>query len=313
MDSPIPSNSNRCSWCGALNSVSEHACAKCGAVLSAIQPSVNARELDGDSPRRAQAARDSTYQELNDSPFDSSLLDKQTSEAIRRLGLGPSFESGQIRTFAVVGGLSLYILLTLAGMVVDISRSALLPTAADRVTAQPTELAAIDLLSIVIRFSLIGVSLLTAVFFLAWVYRAHKNLRALGASDLKYSPGWAIGGFFVPLLNLVRPYQVVTEIWNSSASQRRDSFGGTWKDEESSLFIGLWWGVWLIARSFDSLGAFIVIGANQPDQLSVATRFRVVSDVVGIASAVLAIMVVLKINARQEKSNRINTSQQNGM
>ena len=152
--------------------------------------------------------------------------------------------------------------------------------------------------------------LLTAVLFLAWVYRAHRNLKALGATDLKYSPGWAIGGFFVPLLNLVRPYQVVTEIWNESGSQRRSPLGGTWKHEESSWFIGLWWSAWLLAGIFDSLGVFMVIGSNQPDQLSVATRFLVVSDVVNAASAALAIMVVLKINARQEKSNRINASQQ---
>jgi hypothetical protein len=277
-------------------------------VLSATRASADGPALDVDSPLRAEAAGANSYQEVNASAFDSSLLDRQTSEAIRSLGLGPSFESGQNWAFAVAGGLSVYILLSLVSLVVDISRSALSRTAGDRETVPPT-LAAGDVLLFVFLFSLIGVSLLTAVFFLVWIYRAHKNLRALGATDLKYSPAWAIGGFFVPLLNLVRPYQVVMEIWNSSASLRRDSFGGTWKQEESSLFIGLWWGAWLIARSFDSLGAFIVIGASQSDRLSVATRFRVVSEVVNIASAALAIMVVLKINARQEKSNRINMSQ----
>jgi len=308
MDGPSPSNSNRCSWCGALNSASEHACAKCGAVLASIQRSVDARALDVDSPLRDEAARAPSYQEVNASAFDSSLLDMQTSEAIRSLGLGPSFESNQILAFLVAGGLSLYILIRLFSMVVDISRNALIPT--ERVTVQHTQLSAADVLLFVVSLAVIGVFLATAVLFLAWVYRAHKNLKALGATDLKYSPGWAIGGFFVPFLNLVRPYQVVTEIWNASASQRRSPLGGAWKQEESSWFIGLWWSAWLLAGVFDSLGVFMVIGSNQSDQLSVATRFLVVSDVVNAASAALAIMVVLKINARQEKSNRLNASQQ---
>jgi hypothetical protein len=152
---------------------------------------------------------------------------------------------------------------------------------------------------------LLGVGLLTAVLFLIWIYRAHKNLRALGASDLKYSPGWAIGGFFVPLVNLVRPYQVVMEIWRSSAPEMRGSFGAAWKHEGSSLFIVLWWGAWLISRTLDSMGAFMFIGAPTRDQLSVATRFRLVTEVISIVSAALAMMVVLKINTRQETANRL--------
>jgi len=47
-----------------------------------------------------------------------------------------------------------------------------------------------------------------AVTFLVWFHRVDKNLSALGGRDLKYTPGWAMGGFFVPFLNLVRPSQV---------------------------------------------------------------------------------------------------------
>ena len=39
---------------------------------------------------------------------------------------------------------------------------------------------------------------------------------ALGANNLKYTPKWAVGCFFVPFLNLVMPYQVVREIWKAS-------------------------------------------------------------------------------------------------
>lgn len=54
----------------------------------------------------------------------------------------------------------------------------------------------------VLRFLL---ALGTAVAFLMWFHRTHKNLPGLGGRELKYTPGWAVGGFFVPFLNLVRP------------------------------------------------------------------------------------------------------------
>lgn len=43
--------------------------------------------------------------------------------------------------------------------------------------------------------------------FLVWFWLAYRNLDAL---DLRrrYGTGWAIGGWFVPFLNLARPKQV---------------------------------------------------------------------------------------------------------
>jgi hypothetical protein len=40
----------------------------------------------------------------------------------------------------------------------------------------------------------------TAVVFLVWFYRVHANLTALGAGPLKYTSGWAVGCWFVPIL-----------------------------------------------------------------------------------------------------------------
>ena len=68
--------------------------------------------------------------------------------------------------------------------------------------------------------------------FILWLFRASRNLRALGNQSVEYSPGWAIGAWFIPIGNLFIPYQVTAEIWNRShpanvqtrhAVRRRDS------------------------------------------------------------------------------------------
>ena len=308
MEEPASSSGKNCSWCGTLNSASDTACSKCGAVFSSIQQPVAAIPTNPEvtSPKRAEGSRPSD-QDVVSALVDSSFFDKMSGEAMRSLGLGPTFVSGQTIAFLVAGCLSLYILISLAGAAADISRIELLskPTAGLRIP--PPEVTVNLALTILIRLSLIGITLLTAVFFLIWIYRAHKNLKALGATDLKYSPGWAIGGFFVPLLNIVRPYQVMAEIWRASVSGGRVSGGSGWTYEQTPVFIGLWWGLWLISGFLDSFSVFMVFGTGADNRLLVASRFRLVYAVISIASAALAITVVLRTNARQEDANRVQT------
>ncbi len=56
----------------------------------------------------------------------------------------------------------------------------------------------------------------TATAFLLWVHRASKNLVSLGAHGQRFSPAWAVGWWFVPIMMLFRPYQVMAEIWRGS-------------------------------------------------------------------------------------------------
>ena len=54
------------------------------------------------------------------------------------------------------------------------------------------------------------------VFFIAWFRQAYRNIEALGAASLRHSHGWAIGSWFVPFLNLVRPKQIANDVWRGS-------------------------------------------------------------------------------------------------
>ena len=60
------------------------------------------------------------------------------------------------------------------------------------------------------------VLLLVAVLFLAWFRRVYRNLEALGARGLRFKTGWAFWGWFVPLLGLLRPKQLLDDVWRAS-------------------------------------------------------------------------------------------------
>lgn len=282
MDGPNSESSKKCSWCGTLNPADVPACSKCGAALSALHPLVSASPSSKVSPTIDEENR-APYQGVVTPLVDSSLCDRMSREAMRSLGLGPSFESGRTRSLFVVGCLSLYVLLSVVGLFADYSQIQTLSKATRGVTIPRPEVMEIDPQTVLIRAAQFIVVLLTAVSFLAWIYRAHKNVRALGATDLKYSPGWAIGGFFIPFLNIVRPYQVVSEIWRASMGETGWSDGARWIYAETPIFIAVWWGSWLTLGILDSLGAFMVFGAVGADQLLVATRYRILYYVVGVA------------------------------
>lgn len=70
-----------------------------------------------------------------------------------------------------------------------------------------------------LSFGLAILWLLTTIAFmvmsLTWIYRAHANIVEQGV-PMDHSPGWAVGSYFVPFLNLVVPFRAMRELYNRS-------------------------------------------------------------------------------------------------
>lgn len=75
--------------------------------------------------------------------------------------------------------------------------------------------------------------------FCMWTHRVYRNLPALGARGLRYTPAWAVGWLFVPFVNLVIPFFVFSEIWRHSIPAPTDSAGQRGQ-RVSPLLVG-WW------------------------------------------------------------------------
>ena len=81
---------------------------------------------------------------------------------------------------------------------------------------------------VVLSFYALGELLVYLTLFLAtipiglWVYRAHANLHEGAVAGLNYSPGWAVGSFFVPVVNLLVPMKAMRELHNRSMGEPED-------------------------------------------------------------------------------------------
>ncbi len=148
--------------------------------------------------------------------------------------------------------------------------------------------------------------LATIVFFLLWLYRAFSNLRPLGAQRLDNSAGWAVGSFFIPFLNLVRPYKAARELWRWSQPLGIGPERMTFGPSTSAPLVGWWWGLWLVSN-FTS-NAYWKLSDNT-EAAAALPWLGLVADFTTIAAAALAIMMIWSIDRMQtEKSQQLAIS-----
>ena len=210
------------------------------------------------------------------------------------------YQSGRTLVLAVTILVGVGMLLDLAGVGVESSQASLISGMAAGRSFPQAEVEANDARVQLVGIFSLFVYLATVVAFLAWIHRAHKNLAAFGTSGLEYSPGWAVGGFFVPFLNLIRPFQVMREIWKASDPDVDYQNDSSWKYSASSPLIGLWWGTWILAGVLGRLVFTFSKGAETIDALLSLTYLSIASDIVNLLPAVLVIMLVKAIERKQE-------------
>jgi len=137
----------------------------------------------------------------------------------------------------------------------------------------------------------------TAVCWLRWQHRAYANLRLIGSRDTEHTPGWSVGYWFIPLINLFRPYQITAELYRRSEIQNgQDSIGGL----SGPPLVGVWWFAYLAWSFAVRLSGTIAKGATTLPTLISATNLELGAHVVGIVAAVLALLVIRSIDRFQQ-------------
>ncbi len=141
------------------------------------------------------------------------------------------------------------------------------------------------------------VNILTIVFFLIWLNRVYKNLIPLRAGPLEHSSGWAVGYWFIPILNLFKPFQVVREVWNQSDPDFDPELSFLSSSMGTPALLGVWWALWIMAN-LASNASFRMDMTGKVDQGVAMTVFGVAS-LLNMFAAIAAFMVVKGITARQ--------------
>jgi len=143
----------------------------------------------------------------------------------------------------------------------------------------------------------IVIYLMGLVIFLVWFRRAYANGPALGLYRLRVGKGWAIGAWFVPILNLFRPKQIANDCWRAGDPDRPLGSPFGWDGPVSPL-LNWWWGVWLLSGTVANFASRLPFETVEEDKTY--TTAAIVSSALWLVASVLAILVVRRTTTRQE-------------
>ena len=137
-------------------------------------------------------------------------------------------------------------------------------------------------------------SLIAAFFFIKWTYNAYSNLHAIKAIRLKYKKGWAIAGWFIPVVNLFMPFQILQEIFLKT----QIAAPNTNPTPSSAKKVGWWWALFLFT-SF--------LGVNTPYLIDhyylTASEILalLVLKIIGLISLLVAISLIRTTSRYEEE------------
>ena len=147
------------------------------------------------------------------------------------------------------------------------------------------------------------------VFFLIWMWQALHNLKLLKAEGISHRPITALVSFFIPIVNLYRPYVILQEIWRAS---HPDAIGypREWIETPSTTWIRSWWffsviGTFplMLSMFWDDPNLLPNIWGDQmvrESQLTVAW-ILCAANLCMIATAAFLIVIIVGITRRQQQ------------
>lgn len=183
-----------------------------------------------------------------------------------------------MHTYEHLGWRTPFVILT-----VSVHTALALGTGALALLLDPNDPGLLDALLLPGLAATIGAFVLSAIAVCLWTHRACANGHALGVAgdwvSPTMSPAAAVGSYFIPFANLVRPYHAMREI--DSATLGEPSTDPT---------LGVWWGTWIVGN----------ILANISFRMD-APGLGFVADLVHLVTAVTLVLTVRRMDAAQRR------------
>jgi len=291
-----------CPECGTKNTTDNppqpnktYRCGKCGAVITFLQAS--------NAP--SEVTRSAVVSETNATSVERTTRG-EGSRVSPKVTVFP-FESGHYRAQWASSFLAILVIIGVISVWFDYLRIQLVNRVINTGFYTMAELYASDDRQATIWGIYLAVFVITGILFLMWIHRANRNLPSLGNTNLKYSPGWAVGWFFVPIFLLWKPYQVIMEIWKASDPTTDINDSTAWQKSPASSLVSSWWFLLLASTVIGNIVSRLALRAETLIEILTASWWGFVIDAIDIPVVILTMLIVRSIDIRQEKrGNALN-------
>lgn len=130
----------------------------------------------------------------------------------------------------------------------------------------------------------------SGITFIMWFRRAYFNLHQI-VKGLSFTEGWAAGSWFVPFVNLYRPYQIMKELYEETKNYISGK-DGTSQIDLATSFLGIWWTFWIINGILGQVIFRLSRAADTITELITVTTLSIISGVIGVGLAFVTIKVI---------------------
>lgn len=187
------------------------------------------------------------------------------------------------------------IIITILGLVVSFNELRLLQNIKNDDYISEEEANFSDTLQSVFGFVQFGIYIISIVFFLNWFRRAYGNLHRLGVMGLRYKENRAVWNWFIPIICLFAPAQIMSEIWKVTQLQIK-RFNPGYVIRNGTPLIGIWWTLYIIDGI---IGRYLLkssLRQNTIEDLIESSQMMIVSDFLFLLEALFVIILVNKIS-----------------
>ena len=148
----------------------------------------------------------------------------------------------------------------------------------------------------------IGVYLVCLISYLMFVHRGVKNLQLSGARSIEVTPGWAVGGSFIPFANFFLVFNAMRQLWVGS----HDPITGKYSPPVTII---IWWVTYIAFNIASRISDAIVPKDADLQFMDPADYFTaflptvsigMVSGVLLVISCLCLLVVIKQITAAQE-------------
>jgi hypothetical protein len=143
--------------------------------------------------------------------------------------------------------------------------------------------------------------LVSGILVLCWIHRAHSNLPGLGNGAVQYTPGWCVGYWFIPILNLYRPYQAMCELMNGSDPKRYPRPTVDLPLQSGNLLLGFWWLFWILLWITGRVQRFL----RDSEDMALVLSVEAVLTALLTASGLLTIVILRQVQIFQERRREL--------
>lgn len=146
------------------------------------------------------------------------------------------------------------------------------------------------------------VGLISSVVLVSlWTFRAMKNLHLAGA-DVRMSPGWAVGWYFIPFANLWKPFEGMLQIWRASRAQAGQPI-------KVAGYVGWWWAAWIASNMLSNLSLRLSGLFEEGPDYDAGLIVAILAGLVAIPCTFLLLRTTRTITDAQQTAGRASISE----